>query len=102
MLQILDHASINLLIAASYTPFMLISNGDIMLTIVWVIAVLNVLDMLYTQRVSNLNVVKYLVMGWMLMLNIGAVYDAVPFSSFASYSKYSIILNFLFVESEDI
>lgn len=82
MLQILDHASINLLIAASYTPFMLVSDGSIMLTIIWSIAILNILDMVYSQKVSNLNVVKYLVMGWMIMLQIDQVYASVPLSSF--------------------
>jgi hemolysin III len=82
ILRIFDHSSINLLIAGSYTPFMIHIDSMVMLTVVWTIALLNILEMIYYQVVSDLNLAKYLIMGWMILLNVNVLYREIPESSF--------------------
>lgn len=82
MLRIFDHSSINLLIAGSYTPFMVYIDSMVLLTVIWTIAALNILEMVYYKTVSDLNLAKYLVMGWMVMLNITPLYTELPRGSF--------------------
>lgn len=82
LLRLFDHASINLLIAASYTPFMLKSNSNVLLTIIWTIAIGNILELLYSQTITKLSLVKYLIMGWAIVFNIVPVYYSIPTSSF--------------------
>jgi hemolysin III len=71
-----------LVIAASYTPFMLQSDSTILLTIIWTIAIGNIMELIYYQHVSNLALAKYLAMGWMLVANIVPVYESIPLESF--------------------
>ena len=71
--QKLDHVSIYLLIAGTYTPYMLVSlrehNGLIMLLFVWVLAFIGILlDIFIPQRIEWLQVLIYLIMGWICML----------------------------------
>jgi hemolysin III len=68
ILRILDHSSINLLIAASYTPFMVYLNQTEMLTAVWVIAGMNTMEMLFSKGVNKIFLARYLLMGWMIVL----------------------------------
>ena len=67
--QKLDHISIYLLIAGTYTPYMLVSLGDgvgaLMLSIVWGLAALGVLlDTLFPKRIEVLQIFIYILMGW--------------------------------------
>lgn len=71
--QKLDHASIYLLIAGTYTPYMLISlwhgEGPFMLISIWSLAVVGlVMDMLIKKRMTMLQVAIYLFMGWVSVL----------------------------------
>lgn len=71
--QKLDHVSIYLLIAGTYTPYMLVSlgsgNGPLMLSIVWGLAVLGVLlDIFSLKRIEVLQIAIYLLMGWICTL----------------------------------
>jgi len=71
--QKLDHVSIYLLIAGTYTPYMLVSlrehNGLIMLLFVWVLAFIGLLlDIFIPKRIEWLQVLIYLIMGWICML----------------------------------
>ena len=82
--KILDHVSIYLLIAGSYTPFMLISiraaNGWLILGIVWALAVIGILSELFLSgRATKIGqVIIYLSMGWLCSLDIGSLYAALP------------------------
>ena len=72
--QKLDHVSIYLLIAGTYTPYMLVSlrehNGLIMLVLIWVMAAIGLLlDIFIPRRIEWLQVLIYLAMGWICMLN---------------------------------
>lgn len=81
--QKLDHVSIYLLIAGTYTPYMLIplgeGNGPIMLVIVWSLAILGLLlDVFLPRRIEILQIPIYLIMGWMCMLEYANLKIAMP------------------------
>ncbi len=81
--QKLDHVSIYLLIAGTYTPYMLVSlfdhNGLIMLLFVWVLAFIGLLlDIFIAKRIEWLQVLIYLIMGWICMLNFSELQAAIP------------------------
>ena len=81
--QKLDHVSIYLLIAGTYTPYMMISlreyNGLIMLTLVWLLAMIGILlDIFIPKRIEWLQVSIYLIMGWICTLNYSDLRAAVP------------------------
>lgn len=74
-LNILDHASIYILIAGTYTPFALVTlNGTVgwsIFGIVWVLALTGViLKLFYTGRFNILSTVMYVVMGWIIVFAI--------------------------------
>jgi hemolysin III len=70
LFQIFDHIAIYLLIAGTYTPYMLVSlrdgNGWLIMTIIWSLAGAGVLSevLLSGRAVKILQVVIYLAMGW--------------------------------------
>lgn len=68
--QKLDHVSIYLLIAGTYTPYMLVSlgdgNGPLILSMVWGLAILGIIfDLFITKRIELLQIPIYLIMGWL-------------------------------------
>lgn len=71
--KILDHASIYLLIAGSYTPFTLLALrgalGWSLLGAVWLLALAGVaLEAFWVYRPKWISAVVYLAMGWMVLL----------------------------------
>lgn len=81
--QKIDHISIYLLIAGTYTPYMLISlgdgNGPMMLGFVWGLAVVGVLlDVLIPRRIEVLQIPIYLVLGWVCVLEFSNLQAAIP------------------------
>ena len=80
--QKLDHISIYLLIAGTYTPYMLVSlrgnGGLVMLILIWTMAVIGLLlDIFITKRIGWLQVLIYLVMGWICTLNFSQLQAAI-------------------------
>ncbi|MDN3561315.1 PAQR family membrane homeostasis protein TrhA [Vreelandella neptunia] len=74
--QLLDHCAIYLLIAGTYTPFLLVNmrgpTGWVLFTAVWSLALVGIACiLLWPQRFSILRVAIYLVMGWMIVLASG-------------------------------
>ena len=68
--KIFDHAAIYLLIAGSYTPFLLVGirgvTGWTLLVVVWLIALIGItMKVLFIDRFHVLSVIAYLVMGWL-------------------------------------
>ena len=68
--QKFDHAAIYLLIAGTYTPFLLIRLRDAwgwtLLTLVWVIAILGVLfKAFFLEKGVKLSIAGYVIMGWL-------------------------------------
>lgn len=71
--QLLDHCAIYLLIAGTYTPFLLVnmrgSTGWVLFAAVWSLALVGIACKLcWPQRLAVLRVVIYLLMGWMIVL----------------------------------
>ncbi len=80
--RIMDHVSIYLLIAGTYSPVTLIalidSKGILLFTLVWSFAILgSVLKLFYTGRFEVLSIVLYLVMGWLIVLDINKLTSTV-------------------------
>jgi hemolysin III len=83
-LRVLDHASIYLLIAGSYTPFLLVhmretAVGWPMLVIVWSMAFLGIgFKTLFTGRFEIVATAAYVVMGWLAVFGYREMMSAVP------------------------
>lgn len=77
--NILDHAAIYVLIAGSYTPFVLITlKGPIgwtMFGIIWGLAIAGIVYKVFmTGRFKTLSTIIYLLMGWLVILAGKALY----------------------------
>lgn len=71
--KVIDHTSIYVLIAGSYTPFLLVglrgSLGWTLLGIIWGLAVLGVsFKAFFIQRFQKLSVLTYVLMGWLCVV----------------------------------
>ena len=79
--QIFDHCSIYILIAGTYTPFVLVTMGRgawgwTIFGIEWGLTVLGIfLETLWPKLVKYLSVPIYLVMGWLVVCNFPCVRD---------------------------
>ena len=82
--KVLDHVAIYLLIAGTYTPFMLVSlrdgNGYLMLGIVWALALIGILSELFlTGRAVKVGqMLIYLGMGWACAFDFSNISAALP------------------------
>ncbi len=79
----LDHAAIFLMIAGTYTPFVLIKMNNAwglgLLAVVWIIALIGILIKLITPRfLEGLSVGLYLVQGWAIVAAWHPLVTAVP------------------------
>ena len=86
--QKLDHVSIYLLIAGTYTPYMLVSlhdrNGTFILALIWLMAVTGLLlDILVRNRIEWLQILIYLVMGWLCALSYSDLQATLPLAGLA-------------------
>ena len=84
--KIVDHASIYLLIAGSYTPFLLIDLRNVwgwsLLCVIWGLALLGILyKIFFIQRLRKLSVFMYVFMGWLCVIVIREILDSVPATS---------------------
>jgi len=81
--QQLDHIAIYLLIAGTYTPFMLVtlidSNGIWILIAVWGLALIGIaLELRVNNRIEVLQIAIYLTMGWLVVIDFDALKDMMP------------------------
>lgn len=81
--RIVDHISIYLLIAGTYTPVLLItleqSKGWLLFYIVWAIAAFGViLKLFYTGRFEAFSTILYLVMGWLIIFDFSTLNSLMP------------------------
>lgn len=79
-LRIMDHASIYVLIAGSYTPFTLITLqgavGWTIFTASWSMAIIGIiLKLFHTGRFERLSTVMYVLMGWLILFAIVPLID---------------------------
>ncbi len=83
LFQKLDHVTIYLLIAGTYTPYLTVSLADqtgyIMLVIIWWLAFLGLMiDILSPRRIVLLQVLIYLFMGWICVFRFSSFADVIP------------------------
>ncbi len=79
-LRILDHVSIYVLIAGTYSPIVLImledSLGWELFWVVWgIVAVGTILKLFFTGRFETLSLLLYFVMGWLIVFDFNALYE---------------------------
>ena len=84
-LNIFDHAAIYVLIAGSYTPFVLVSlngtEGYIIFSIVWSIALVGIIfKIFYTGRFDILSTILYLAMGWLIVFSSKSLLQSLDFN----------------------
>ena len=82
-LNILDHASIYVLIAGTYTPFTLVTLkgtlGWTIFGITWGIAIIGiVLKLFYTGRFDKISTIVYVGMGWIIIFAIKPLIENLP------------------------
>ena len=80
----LDHLAIYLLIAGTYTPFMLVTLrggwGWSLFGVVWGLALVGMaLEFLPRRRARVLSVAIYFLMGWLVLVALGPLWRALPF-----------------------
>lgn len=88
ILQKFDHCSIYLLIAGSYTPFALVSLrgpwGWTLLGVVWGLALIGMVQEIWFAKGQRvLSLVIYVVMGWLALLAVSPLWDALTATGFA-------------------
>jgi hemolysin III len=82
-LNILDHASIYVLIAGTYTPFTLITLkgwlGWTIFGITWAIAIVGVFfKLFYTGRFDKISTIAYVAMGWIIIFAVKPLIENLP------------------------
>ncbi len=87
VLKRMDHSAIFLLIAGTYTPFLMLTlqttMAKILLIALWVIAIVGVVfKIFFVHRFKRLSLFSYLAMGWLALLVIADLYHALPAAAF--------------------
>lgn len=83
LLRKFDHAAIFLLIAGTYTPFLLVSLRGVwgwsLFGVIWGLAVAGVtMKFWFTGRFSVLSTVIYIAMGWLVLIALRPLLQALP------------------------
>lgn len=83
--RIIDHCSIFLLIAGTYTPFTLVAFeqplGYILFSIVWSIAILGiVLNSINLKKYKLISLISYVALGWVVIFAYNPLVEAVDWS----------------------
>jgi hemolysin III len=86
VLRVIDHSSIYLLIAGTYTPFTLINMqgawGWSLFGIIWLAALLGIiLQFSPLRRFSSIRLILYVAMGWAALVAIKPLSASVPMSA---------------------
>jgi len=86
-MRIADHIGIYLLIAGSYTPFVLVSLhgwvGWTYFVIIWGCAVVGITLRIVNMRVPNyVSAGPYLIMGWLAVIGVKPLFDSVGWDGF--------------------
>lgn len=85
--MVLDHSAIYLLIAGTYTPFLLISLkgtlGYILLAVVWTFAICGIVfKAIFLEKWKYISTILYIGLGWLIVLAIRPLLHAIPFKIF--------------------
>lgn len=79
----IDQIAIYLLIAGTYTPFMLVNLrgfwGNLLLTIVWALAIFGIVfKMVFAERYNSVTIGLYVAIGWAALIAIKPIFASVP------------------------
>jgi len=82
-LKIIDHSCIYLLIAGTYTPFLVVTLrgvlGWTMFAVIWLLAITGVVfKIFFVHRFKIISTIAYLLMGWLVVFAIKPLIDAMP------------------------
>lgn len=86
--RVVDHISINFLIAGTYTPFLLVNlrgdRGWPLFGAIWGLAILGFVSELFlTGKYKILSTVRYLLMGWIILVALGPLFRHVSTTAVA-------------------
>jgi hemolysin III len=86
-LRKIDHIAIYLLIAGSYTPFLVLALDGVLakvgLIVIWIIAFAGVIFKLTLgHKHPKISISTYAIMGWLALFLIYPIYQALPLSGF--------------------
>ncbi len=75
VLQLIDHCAIYLLIAGSYTPFLLLTMGGglgiSLMVLIWTLAIGGILFKIFSNhRYHRMTLLSYLGMGWLALIGV--------------------------------
>lgn len=81
--RVLDHVSIYLVIAGSYTPIALVAMkgtwGWIIFVLIWSLAVLGILLKAFTlSKSKHSSILLYVIMGWLIVIAIKPMLNTIP------------------------
>lgn len=85
--EILDHSSIYLLIAGTYTPFVLVAIrgglGWTLFGLVWGLALIGIVfKCYYVKKYIVTSTILYVIMGWLIVMAIVPLYHAIGMTGF--------------------
>lgn len=85
--SILDHSAIYLLIAGTYTPFLLVTIkgalGWTLFGVIWGLAILGILfKVFFIHRFEFVSLIFYIVMGWLIVIAIKPLYNELNATGF--------------------
>ena len=88
LFSILDHSAIYILIAGTYTPFLLVTIkgvlGWTLFGIVWGLAIAGILfKVFFIHRFEFVSLIFYIVMGWLILIAIKPLYIHLTLTGFA-------------------
>ncbi|HEX7119204.1 MAG TPA: hemolysin III family protein [Longimicrobiales bacterium] len=84
LLRIVDHCAIYLLIAGTYTPFLMVNldhtpAAPVLLGTVWLLALAGIAFKIHSiGRYPRLSTLLYLVMSWVLLVSMKPILSAIP------------------------
>jgi hemolysin III len=83
ILKIVDHSCIYLLIAGTYTPFLMVTLrgvlGWTMFAVIWLLAIVGVVfKIFFVHRFKIISTIAYLFMGWIVIFAIKPLVDTMP------------------------
>lgn len=83
-LEVVDHSAIFLLIAGTYTPFLVMLNSQLgwgMLVLIWLIALAGILyKIFFFYRSDLLSTLAYIAMGWLSLIVVKPLLEVIGWS----------------------
>ena len=88
--QVIDHCTIFILIAGTYTPIALCSMREVntvlgwtLFGVIWGLAIVGIIfNSIDLKKYKKFSMICYLVMGWLIILKMGTLIDAVGMTGF--------------------